>query len=300
LKPNSVIDVDDDEDNNQDDFDSKSISSDLDPTLFPQLAQSLQVLLQNKALVNSVRSSVQPLKNYQNNQNNQLQTDSVIVDHNVQSKDQNKQEIISNNVNNYENENNEKKTKVLVLQLKPSNSSQITKIRVETFRPFSSMLLFYSQMQDIPISSMQLKFDGMTLDPSLSPSDYYMRDDDLLHLIILNPSNKEESDENKTSTKQNNSNLSSSSPSSTNISSLETKLKDAIVIQISSATDPNMKFRIDKTDPLSRIFDAYCQMKNLDSFRVKMSFDGEPLDLKLTPEELNLEDMDIIDVVISK
>ena len=51
-----------------------------------------------------------------------------------------------------------------------------------------------------------------------------------------------------------------------------------------------------QTDPLDKLMAAYCEFRKLPRSRLKFSFDGEELKGSETPEQLDLENEDVIDV----
>jgi len=65
--------------------------------------------------------------------------------------------------------------------------------------------------------------------------------------------------------------------------------------------DPDSKktFKVTKTDPLEKLMAAYCEFRNLPRSRLKFLFDGDELKGGETPEQLDMENEDVIDVRIS-
>jgi len=64
--------------------------------------------------------------------------------------------------------------------------------------------------------------------------------------------------------------------------------------------DPDSKktFKASKTDPLEKLMAAYCEFRKLPRSRLKFSFDGDELKGGETPEQLDMENEDVIDVRI--
>ena len=50
------------------------------------------------------------------------------------------------------------------------------------------------------------------------------------------------------------------------------------------------------SDPLGRLMDAYCQIEDAHMDDVRFVFDGEPLDPESTPEDLEMDDRDVVEV----
>lgn len=54
-----------------------------------------------------------------------------------------------------------------------------------------------------------------------------------------------------------------------------------------------------QTDRLEKLMAAYCEFRNLPRSRLKFLFDGDELKGGETPEQLDMENEDVIDVRIS-
>lgn len=74
--------------------------------------------------------------------------------------------------------------------------------------------------------------------------------------------------------------------------------ENGIRIQVRTK-EQTYKFEIQKTDTFQKLFDGFCKHTNLDPKTVSFIFDGDELDLTLTPEDEDLDDDDLIDVKIS-
>lgn len=59
-----------------------------------------------------------------------------------------------------------------------------------------------------------------------------------------------------------------------------------------------LKYRVKKTDPLSKIADIIAKNNNVNPSKVIIVFDGEKLSHSSTPEDNDLEDEDLLDVII--
>lgn len=62
--------------------------------------------------------------------------------------------------------------------------------------------------------------------------------------------------------------------------------------------DSKKTFRILKTDQLEKLMTAYCEYRKLPRSRIKFLFDGEDLKGGETPEQLDMEHEDVIDVQV--
>lgn len=151
--------------------------------------------------------------------------------------------------------------------------------------------------------SAVFRFDGMNLDMNKSPSDYYLKPEDKLYLRITKsnqPLTVDQEDE------QILANLSiptsglkgSGGGIGTGEPEKEVNPEDLIRLKLVAASGKGEKFRISKYEPLAKLFDKYCSKHNLDPKTVKFVLDGEALSGKDSPEMLELEDDDSIDVQI--
>jgi len=56
-----------------------------------------------------------------------------------------------------------------------------------------------------------------------------------------------------------------------------------------------IKFKLRRTDPLQKLLDSFCERKNLEKAKTRLLFDGLTIDLDKTPDDLGMDDGDIID-----
>ncbi len=59
-------------------------------------------------------------------------------------------------------------------------------------------------------------------------------------------------------------------------------------------------FKMKKTTPMSRLIDAYCQRQGVNLNAVRFIFDGSRINSSQTPEDLEMEDGDVIDVMMEQ
>ena len=57
-------------------------------------------------------------------------------------------------------------------------------------------------------------------------------------------------------------------------------------------------FKIKKTTPLSKLIGAYIQRQGVNGESIRFLFDGNRIGPDQTPEELNMEENDVIDAVL--
>jgi len=106
------------------------------------------------------------------------------------------------------------------------------------------------------------------------------RDEDALHTdsIITNNSTTTAATSSSRNDQQNN----------------ESKGNDFVLL-IARLDDDIIKFKLRRTDPLQKLLDGFCQKKNLEKAKTRLLFDGFIVDLEKTPDDLEMEDGDIID-----
>eukprot|EP01134_Creolimax_fragrantissima_P007035 CFRG7035T1 len=75
---------------------------------------------------------------------------------------------------------------------------------------------------------------------------------------------------------------------------------DVLHIRVRDGASNISKFKVKKTDPLSKAHEHYCKKLGLVSATVKFFFDGDNVVLSETPENLDMEDGDLLDATVSK
>lgn len=73
--------------------------------------------------------------------------------------------------------------------------------------------------------------------------------------------------------------------------------KIILKVRIQNEKEP-VKYRVQRTDPLSKIANIIAKNYNVDVSKVIIVFDGEKLSHSSTPEDNDLEDEDLLDVII--
>ena len=61
-----------------------------------------------------------------------------------------------------------------------------------------------------------------------------------------------------------------------------------------------MHFKVRPTTKFQKVFDAYCQRKALEPNMVRFLVDGERIRWDQTPEDLDLDDGDVIDAMMEQ
>eukprot|EP01016_Furgasonia_blochmanni_P011665 TRINITY_DN1537_c0_g1_i2.p1 TRINITY_DN1537_c0_g1~~TRINITY_DN1537_c0_g1_i2.p1 ORF type:complete len:188 (+),score=13.31 TRINITY_DN1537_c0_g1_i2:65-628(+) len=75
---------------------------------------------------------------------------------------------------------------------------------------------------------------------------------------------------------------------------------DYLNLKVKSQDGEEVFFRIRKTTQLKKLMDAYCQRQSVSFQNVRFLFDGERISDTQTPEQLQMENGDEIDVVIEQ
>ena len=65
-------------------------------------------------------------------------------------------------------------------------------------------------------------------------------------------------------------------------------------------TPPRARRRCKKTTPLQKLMNAYCQRQGVSLQAVRFLFDGSRVNSSQTPESLEMEDGDVIDVMMEQ
>ena len=74
--------------------------------------------------------------------------------------------------------------------------------------------------------------------------------------------------------------------------------KNKIQLVLRTKDSTTAKYRINKTDPLQKLLDAFCAKTSTDISRVRLMFDGDILPPNSSAEDHDLEDDDVLDVLI--
>ncbi|XP_027725548.1 small ubiquitin-related modifier 2-like [Vombatus ursinus] len=77
---------------------------------------------------------------------------------------------------------------------------------------------------------------------------------------------------------------------------LETENKGRIILKVAGQDGSVVPFKIKKYTSLGKLMKAYCQRQGLSMGQIRFRFDGQPVNTTDTPEKLEMEDEDIIDV----
>ncbi|KAI8900678.1 ubiquitin-related domain-containing protein [Globomyces pollinis-pini] len=79
----------------------------------------------------------------------------------------------------------------------------------------------------------------------------------------------------------------------------EVKSELHINVKVSSP-DSEMYFKIKKTTPLAKLMNTYCERQGKPPGSIRFMLDGVRIENHNTPEELEMEDDDVIDAMITQ
>uniref|UniRef100_A0A4X2LL98 Small ubiquitin-related modifier n=1 Tax=Vombatus ursinus TaxID=29139 RepID=A0A4X2LL98_VOMUR len=77
---------------------------------------------------------------------------------------------------------------------------------------------------------------------------------------------------------------------------VETENNGRINLKVVGEDGSVVQFNIKKYTSLGKLMKAYCQRQGLSMGQIRFLFDGQPINETDTPEKLEMEDEDIIDV----
>ncbi|ESL08396.1 small ubiquitin protein [Trypanosoma rangeli SC58] len=73
-----------------------------------------------------------------------------------------------------------------------------------------------------------------------------------------------------------------------------------VSIKVVNADGAEMFFKIKCGTQLKKLFDAYCKKQGISRSSVRFLFDGSPIDESKTPQDLGMEDDDVIDAMVEQ
>lgn len=73
-----------------------------------------------------------------------------------------------------------------------------------------------------------------------------------------------------------------------------------VSLKVVNADGAEMFFKIKKGTQLKKLIDAYCKKQGITRASVRFLFDGSPVDESKTPEDLGMEDDDVIDAMVEQ
>jgi len=74
----------------------------------------------------------------------------------------------------------------------------------------------------------------------------------------------------------------------------------AINLKVASQDGNEIFFKIKRDTPLKRLLDAYCERQGVDHTNIRFLYDGERVADESTPNQMGMEDQDVIDAVLEQ
>uniref|UniRef100_A0A7S1R119 Ubiquitin-like domain-containing protein n=1 Tax=Neobodo designis TaxID=312471 RepID=A0A7S1R119_NEODS len=73
-----------------------------------------------------------------------------------------------------------------------------------------------------------------------------------------------------------------------------------VSLKVVNADGAEVFFKIKRATPLRKLMDAYCKKQGIARTSVRFLYDGAPIDEHKTPDELEMEDDDVIDAMVEQ
>ena len=73
-----------------------------------------------------------------------------------------------------------------------------------------------------------------------------------------------------------------------------------VSLKVVNADGAELFFKIRRNTVLKKLMDAYCKKQGVNRSAVRFLFDGSPLDDAKTPDDLDMENEDVIDAMIEQ
>ncbi|KAG5510799.1 hypothetical protein JKF63_07871 [Porcisia hertigi] len=73
-----------------------------------------------------------------------------------------------------------------------------------------------------------------------------------------------------------------------------------ISLKVVNADGAEMFFKIKRGTQLKKLIDAYCKKQGISRGSVRFLFDGAPIDESKTPDDLGMEEDDVIDAMVEQ
>ena len=73
-----------------------------------------------------------------------------------------------------------------------------------------------------------------------------------------------------------------------------------VSLKVVNADGGEMYFKIKRSTQLKKLMDAYCKKQGISRSSVRFLFDGAQLDENKTPDDVKMEDDDVIDAMVEQ
>ena len=83
-------------------------------------------------------------------------------------------------------------------------------------------------------------------------------------------------------------------------SDLKQEVGQQVALKVVNADGAEVYFKIKKQTALKKLMEAYCKKQGIQRASVRFLYDGNPVEEDKTPEDLGMEDDDVIDAMIEQ
>lgn len=90
------------------------------------------------------------------------------------------------------------------------------------------------------------------------------------------------------------------SSSSSHLDTKSTDVKPHLNLRVIGQSGNEIAFKMRGSTPLRKLMSAYCERHSINEKAVRFLFDGMRIEEKQTPEDLDMQDGDVIDVVLQQ
>jgi len=191
----------------------------------------------------------------------------------------------------------EEENDILIYVKRKDASDTAQKFKLWKTDPFSKVIDVWTKMNHILIEDCTLKFSGMPVSFDETPKDCCMMNQDCLEVIVTSKQTS------KLNTAQDKENINTENDGLLDLDILpikrtETPIVDRIKLKVRLGNTEPLKFQISKTDSFQKLFVGFCSKSSLDLNTVKFMFDGIAINSQSTPNDLEMEDDDLIDAAV--
>jgi len=168
------------------------------------------------------------------------------------------------------------------LQIVSQDGNAIT-LKVKKNTKFGKIMAKYATHQGLDLTALKFMFDGQRISEDDTPAGLEMEDDDKIDVAMQQVGGGTEDDEGAGEGKPD----------------LKPDV-ESITISLQSQDGTQTQFKVKKTMRFEKIMKKYAQHMGLDGNSLRFMFEGSLITPETTPEQLELEEGDQIDVMIAQ
>jgi len=191
------------------------------------------------------------------------------------------------------------KSTILVIKVRTNkNEHDISKFRIYSSDPFSKLERGYRDAKKLSDKDHVIfKLYGIVIDMHKTPADAEIADSDIIDAIVTKGISEKsltsvlDIEDDEVPVKETN------EPDTSNP---VTEVDDYVSLKFRRDDKDIIKIKVSKNEKFDKIFNGYCTKKSLEKAMIKFIFDGSTVSPNTTPQELDMETDDIIDVAIKK